>query len=166
MGRGTGNDSTMTITEPQKEEIRRWAAEGAGLGEIHKRIQEDFGVTMTYLEARLLVAELDIRFKSEESEKEPAALSADPELSEEEEVEAFPGEAGEGGVSVSVDAVTQPSALVSGKVTFSDGKRATWYVDQLGRLGIDPEQPGYRPSEPDVAVFQRKLQDALASKGF
>lgn len=164
MGKRTGNDSTMTITEEQKEDIRRWAAEGAGLGEIHKRIQEDFGITMTYLDARLLVADLDISFKSQEAEKESDAPEEGGMLLDVEEPDAMAGGSGE--VSVTVDAVTQPNALVSGKVTFSDGKGAAWYVDQLGRLGFDPEQPGYRPSEPDVAVFQHKLQDALGSKGF
>ena len=51
----------------------------------------------------------------------------------------------QGDVDVVVDSLAQPHAMVSGKVTFSDGKRATWYVDQMGRLGLDPEEEGLSP---------------------
>ena len=45
-------------------------------------------------------------------------------------------------------------ALASGKVTFSDGNRAEWYLDQAGRLGLVPQQQGYRPPAADVQQFQ------------
>ena len=53
---------------------------------------------------------------------------------------------GPGGVSVGVDEIAIPGTLVSGKVTFSDGNTAAWHLDQTGRLGLAPKQPGYRPS--------------------
>src|SRR5207247_10426911 len=52
---------------------------------------------------------------------------------------------GSGSVSVAVDKIARLGAVVSGKVTFSDGNTAEWYFDQAGRLGLLPQQPGYRP---------------------
>jgi hypothetical protein len=69
---------------------------------------------------------------------------------------------GAGGVSVTVDQLAKPGAVVSGKVTFSDGQSSEWYLDELNRLGIVPKQPGYRPSASDVQQFQMALQEALS----
>jgi hypothetical protein len=55
---------------------------------------------------------------------------------------------------------------VSGKVTFSDGKRAAWYLDQMGRLGVSPEEQGYRPPAGDVEEFQTQLDRELQKLGY
>jgi hypothetical protein len=65
-----------------------------------------------------------------------------------------------------VDQITKPGAIVSGKVTFSDGQIAEWYLDQTGRLGVVPKQPGYKPSAPDVQEFQLALQQEVAKLGY
>ena len=48
----------MEITDQQKAVIAAWFAAGASLDEIQKRIKAEFGIHLTYLEVRLLVAEL------------------------------------------------------------------------------------------------------------
>ena len=67
---------------------------------------------------------------------------------------------------MTIDQMARPGALVSGKVTFSDGNSAAWYLDQMGRLGLTPQQPGYRPSQEDLLTFQTELQNQLANAGF
>jgi hypothetical protein len=69
-------------------------------------------------------------------------------------------------VSVTVDQIARPGALVSGKVTFSDGQKADWSLDQMGRLALAAQQKGYRPSQADVQEFQMALQNELAKMGF
>ena len=71
-----------------------------------------------------------------------------------------------GGVSVSVDHLARPGAVVSGKVTFSDGQSADWYLDQTGRLGLVAKTPGYRPPAADVPQFQAALDAELRKMGF
>jgi len=61
--------------------------------------------------------------------------------------------------------MTQPGMAVSGKVTFSDGKNALWYVDQYGRPGLVPEEKGYRPSREDLQEFQLALDKELTRMG-
>ncbi|MFN0069799.1 MAG: hypothetical protein ACKVYV_19455, partial [Limisphaerales bacterium] len=74
--------------------------------------------------------------------------------------------AGPGGVQVGVDTGARPGALVSGTVTFSDGQRGTWYLDQMGRLGISAETAGYKPTQADLSDFQAQLDSELARAGF
>jgi hypothetical protein len=50
-------------------------------------------------------------------------------------------------------------------VTFSDGQKADWYLDQSGRLGVVPAQQGYKPPAADVQQFQILLQDELQRMG-
>jgi len=70
-----------------------------------------------------------------------------------------------GSVSVVVDQLARPGAIVSGKVTFSDGNQADWHLDQTGRLGLATQQPGYRPSAADVQQFQAALEAELSKLG-
>ncbi len=67
---------------------------------------------------------------------------------------------------MAVDQITRPGAIVSGKVTFSDGQQAEWYLDQAGRLGVVPKQQGYKPSAADVQDFQLALQQEMAKLGY
>ena len=48
----------MELTDTQKEAVASWFASGASLDEIQKRIKAEFGIHMTYLDVRLMVAEL------------------------------------------------------------------------------------------------------------
>jgi hypothetical protein len=68
-------------------------------------------------------------------------------------------------VSVSLDELAIPGAMVSGNVTFSDGVKAAWHLDQAGRLGLAPKQPGYRPSAADLQQFQMALEAELSKMG-
>jgi hypothetical protein len=65
-----------------------------------------------------------------------------------------------------VDQIARPGAVVSGKVTFSDGNRAEWYFDQTGRLALATQQQGYRPPAADLQEFQTALDAELAKIGF
>ena len=72
-----------------------------------------------------------------------------------------------GAVSVTVDTIQAiPGALVSGSVTFSDGNKARWFFDQMGRFAFEPELPGYQPSAEDSRAFQTQLQAELSQRGY
>ena len=63
----------MELTNLQKEEVAAWFAAGASLDEIQKRIKSEFGIHMTYLDVRLMVAELPQPVEAEEGAKEEGA---------------------------------------------------------------------------------------------
>jgi hypothetical protein len=154
--------NTMTLDDAQKQTVARWLDEGLKLAEIQSRLASEFGLRMTYMDVRFLVDEPEK--PTEPAEPAPPegedALPAEDDLSD----EAPP--AGTGKVSVTVDQLARPGALVSGKVSFSDGQTAQWHLDQFGRLGLVPPKEGYKPSQEDLMEFQRGLQTELARMGF
>jgi len=143
----------MTLTDDQKAIIYRWIEEGANPSDIQKRLKEELQVSITYLETRLLADDLKLNFK------EPARAPEPPPLPPEEPA-AAPGK-----IAVTIDQITRPGAMISGRTTFSDGETAAWYLDQTGRLGLDATTPDYRPSQPDVIAFQAELQKLAQAQG-
>jgi hypothetical protein len=56
--------------------------------------------------------------------------------------------------------------MASGSVVFSDGQSKKWTLDQYGRLGLTGGDDQYKPSDEDVAEFQKQLDTALRGRGF
>jgi hypothetical protein len=155
----------MNLTEEQRQRVTAWILQGAKLSEIQNRLQSEFGIKLTYMETRFLMDDLKVTPKDPEPPKVPETKSGSATGAEKSSLKVDPAPA-PGGVSVSVDQIARPGAIVSGKVTFSDGQNADWYLDQTGRLGVVPAQQGYKPSQSDVQEFQTALQSELAKMGF
>jgi hypothetical protein len=152
--RGSGKSgmfSASQLTPEQKEALKQWAAEGATMSDLQRHLKDDFGHTITYMDTRFLILDLGI-----ELVEEPKVVPK-----EEEKVAPVPT----GFVSTTMDSLTLPGTLVSGKVTFSDGETAIWMLDQTGRPGLDPDTPGYRPTPEDIQEFQKQLRDLIQKSG-
>lgn len=165
----------MNLDDAQKQQVAAWISQGLKLAEIQQRLTQEFGVRMTYMEVRLLMSELELKPKDV---LQPPAPAADL-LKNSAHAANAPGAKGGlakvpskddfdeddqgmlGSVKVAVDQITRPGSMVSGKVTFSDGNKAEWYLDQFGRLGLAPETKGYKPTQDDLMAFQAELQNAL-----
>ena len=154
----------MNLDEAQRKKVVDWIGEGLKLSEIQNRLTSELNLKLTYMEVRMLVDDLKLMPKDIDPPKPPApavpAQQPDPPA-------LAPGSSTPAaeGVKVSVDQITRPGAMVSGKVVFSDGKAADWYLDQTGRLGLLPKDPGYRPPASDVQQFQAALEAELAKQG-
>ena len=144
----------MQLTDEQKGAVALWIGEGASLADVQRRLKDEHGVGLTYMDVRFLVDDLKLQLKEQPKQSEAVERLAAAKQEGDSERQAAPA----GGVRVTMDAVTRASALASGKVTFSDGETADWMLDQTGRLGLNPTNPGYRPTEADIAAFQRELQ--------
>ena len=114
---------------------------------------------MTYMDVRFLIDDLEIDIP-EPPKPAVEEVAPDANLNPEPEVAPTPE-----GVSVVVDKLTRPGAVVSGQVTFSDGQKAGWLLDQTGQLGLDGAPKDYRPSDTDLADFQTKLKASLHQAG-
>jgi hypothetical protein len=157
----------MTLNETQRKTVAAWIADGQKLSEIQTRLAAELGVKLTYIEVRFLVDDLKLVPKDPEPPKQSQTLVNPVGAPPTTPIAPIPDQpAAVGRVSVSVDQVTRPGALVSGKVTFSDGQTADWYMDQTGRLGVAPKQQGYKPSATDVQDFQLALQDEMVKLGY
>jgi hypothetical protein len=145
--------SASKLTPEQVSSLKQRAAEGATMPDLQRHIKDEFGHSLTYMDTRFLILDLGIELL-----EEPKA--------EEKKPEEKPAPVPTGKVTVTLDTLTLPGALVSGKVTFSDGETAIWMLDQSGRPGLDPDTPGYRPGQEDVMEFQVQLRTLLQKTGF
>lgn len=143
--------SSKQLSEDQIANIKSWAAEGAQLSEIQKRITEEFKISVTYMDTRFAILDLGIELV-EEKKEEPA-------------VEIVQKPIPTGKTTVTMDSIAVPGTLVSGKVEFSDGESALWSLDQTGRPSLDPSSPGYQPSQEDILEFQSQLRALIQSSG-
>lgn len=152
-GLNRGMFSASKLSEEQKSALHRWAADGASIADLQKRLKDEFDLGITYMDARFLVLDLGIELKeAPKEEKKPEEEAAKPVPT--------------GTVEVTMDSIALPGALISGKVTFSDGETAIWMLDQYGRPGLDPDTPGYRPTQEDVIDFQKQLSEMVRKKGY
>jgi len=168
----------MELSEQQRQAVRAWLAKGASLSDVQQNLKREFNLTMTYIDVRLLVLDIgaSVNDKPEPPPPKPVAPSAPAAAvpADDEEADALEYEpglpAGEeqaaSSVSLTLDRLVVPGAMVSGTVTFSDGVKARWLIDQMGRFGLEPETPGYRPSNPDLQAFQMQLRAELQRHGY
>jgi hypothetical protein len=176
----------MDLSEQQRQAVKEWLAAGASLSDVQRSLKSEFNLTLTYIDVRLLVLDIGAAVKDKpepkppKAEPPPAAEPEDPYADEELSYEpGAPGEADEleqlapqqaGGaapkVVLVIDRLVVPGAMVSGSVTFSDGVKARWLIDQMGRFGLDTDKPGYRPSNADLQEFQMQLRAELRRQGY
>src|SRR5262247_1161019 len=121
----------MKLDDAQKQKVSQWIEEGLSLSNIQDKLASEFNFRMTYMEVRFLIDDLGVKLKDIPKEKpveiQPGKTTAPAATSPGKQPAVAPAEDLATGVSVTVDQVTRPGALASGKVKFSDGKSADWY---------------------------------------
>ena len=164
----------MSLSADQTSAVAQWVRDGATLSDVQKRILEDFKITMTYMDVRFLVDDLDLTLVDQAPKADTSDVSKTPPPRPTAPAETTPDDADEfedlpiaGNVTLDVDNVTLiPGALASGSVTFSDGVVGKWVIDNYGRPGFtEISQEGYRPSPEDSQAFMQQLGIALQKKG-
>lgn len=121
--------------------------------DLQRRLKEEYGIGITYMDTRMLVLDLGITLLEVEK---PVAKPADTVV---------PPPVPTGTVTVTMDHIALPGAMVSGKVTFSDGETGVWMLDQHGRPALDPDTAGYRPGKEDIMEFQTQLRELIRKSG-
>ena len=145
---------STTVTPEQLEMVRRWAAAGVDLNGIQKNLAAECGVHMTYLDVRFLLLDHGIEIATaaapvEEKKPEPAPVA-----------EAAPQPAADGKLVVTLDELTLPGTLISGKVSFASGTRGGWQIDQLGRFAWNSLEG--QPTPEELQAFQVELTKLLS----
>ena len=171
------------LTPEQKQQVAAWVAAGDSLSAIQKKLRDEFQLSMTYMDVRFLVDDLQLQLKDPapktDANLQPAAppphthedIDEDDTLPEDPEENAHPEDKlpsdAPSSLSVEVDNVTlDPAAIASGSVRFSDGVTGKWMINQQGRPALtEVSQPNYRPTQTDAQTFMQKLAAALREKG-
>ena len=145
---------SMTVTAEQLEMVRQWASLGVDLNGIQKNLAAECGVHMTYMDLRFLLLDHGIEIATaaapvEEKKPEPAP-----------EPETTPQPAADGKLVVTLDELTLPGTLISGKVAFASGTRGGWQIDQLGRFAWNALEG--QPTPEELQAFQMELTKLLS----
>ncbi len=151
--------------------------QGVSLSDVQKALSEQFGLRMTYLELRMLAADLKVDWQKQD--KAPAAPA--PEAESETDTAPqdndgldgdVPDDAGipdegdglpptSGKTHVTVSKLARPGASLNGEVTFASGAHGEWFIDGMGRLGLSLAEGSPKPDNNDYREFQIELQKAL-----
>lgn len=143
----------MTNDE-RKQIVRQLLTEGRTLSQIQDYLRKEKGDSITYMELRLLLSEMpDTKLPEKEMPKvilpaepaKPAATAAAPASK----------------LSISVDQMPAPGSMLSGYARFSSGAKAHWFLDEMGRLGLDPELGADKPTQADMQEFSTELRKML-----
>ncbi|MBR7107075.1 MAG: hypothetical protein IKC89_01535 [Lentisphaeria bacterium] len=148
-------------------------ADGITLSEIQSLVNAEFKQNMTYMDIRIMASELEVDWKKFDPEKKveaPAEAGAAPaenvapaeadsaeDAAPAENTAAAPEMPDLSDTVIEVSKIARPGMMFSGSVTFANGATAEWFLDNMGRLGLDDLQ-GENPSEEDVRKFQIALQ--------
>ena len=147
---------SVTVNEHQLEAIKAWAAEGADLNAIQKKLQSEFELHLTFMEVRFLMLDHGIELVAE-SEQTSEGKSSDRQ----EKVHQDVGTEEQGSkVRVELDDLQLPGTLFSGKAHFPGGAEGAWQIDQLWRLGWS-KLTG-TPSPEEMQSFQQELSSMLS----
>jgi hypothetical protein len=173
---------STTLTPEQKKSVSEWVAAGDNLYTVQKKLADQFKVSITYMDVRFLVDDLNLELKDPAPKADASDVSKGPAAKPAPDKKGFMDKAKEklglgksddepagdepapmGAVIVTVDKVAlNPNAMASGTVAFSDGVTGRWIVDLQGRPGItEVSKPGYRPSPTDAQAFMQELSAAL-----
>ena len=140
----------MTNDE-RKQVVRDLLAKGQTLSQIQDFLRKEKNDSITYMELHLLLSEMpDAKLPEKELPKPVVAASV-----------AAPAEAATGKLSISVDQVPALGAMLSGYARFSSGAKAHWLLDEMGRLGVDPELGSSKPTQKDMQEFSAELKRML-----
>ena len=130
------------LTPEQRTALEQWAADGATLNDVQQRLKAQFDVSLTYLDARLLLLELQVKLKDkprdEPKPEEPAPIAPQQQI----EDAALPNEAAprtpswDYGTQHHHWLVSEKVPLTPALITFSDQLharrlRATMSVDDI-----------------------------------
>lgn len=143
-------------------------AAGVSLSDIQNMVNSEFKQNLTYMDIRIMASELEIDWQQLNPKKEAAvedvtAVEAAPKAAEAPAEDAtvdderVPGMPDVSDTKIEVSKIARPGMMFSGNVTFANGSTAEWYLDNMGRLGLENLQ-GDQPGQEDIEKFQIALQ--------
>ncbi len=145
--------------EERKPIVKELLAKGLTLSQIQDYFHKEKNDPIKYMDLRLLLSEM------------PDAKLPEKELLKTVLPPAAPAAAAGGKFAPNVTGPAAASAgpetgsMLSGYARFSSGAKSQWFLDEMGRLGLDPELGSSKPTEKDMQEFSTELRRMLQQTG-
>ena len=163
----------MTNDE-RKRIVGELLTKGQTLSQIQDFLHKEKNDPITYMELRLLLSEMpDAKLPEKEVRKtvlpastiSPAGAGAKAAPKDGTPPPSARETTTGGRLSISVDQMPAPGSMLSGYARFSSGAKAHWFLDEMGRLGIEPELGTGKPTQADMQEFSNELRRLLQQTG-
>jgi hypothetical protein len=157
----------MTNDE-RKRVVTDLLAQGLSLSQIQDHLHREKNDPITYMDLRLLLSEMpDTKLPEKEVPKAPLPTAdTGAKVVPNDLTPSVPTEPAVGGrLSISVDQMPAPGSMLSGYARFSSGAKAHWFLDEMGRLGLEPELGTGKPTQTDMQEFSTELRRMLQQSG-
>ena len=159
--------------EERKLIVGQLLAEGRTLSQIQDYLHKEKNDPITYMDLRLLLSEMpDAKLPEKELPKtvlptasSAATVGAKAALKDRPSAPATKEAPARGRLSISVDQMPVPGSTLSGYARFSSGAKAHWFLDEMGRLGLEPELGTGKPTQADMQEFSTELRRMLQQAG-
>jgi len=146
--------------EERQAIVRQLLKDGRTLSQIQDFLRHEKGDNITYMELRILLSEMPDAKLPEKEFSKPALPSTPAPTPGAGDAAAAPA----GKLSISMDQLPAPGAMLSGYARFSSGAKAHWFLDETGRLGLEPELGTGKPTPADMQEFSTELRRMLQQK--
>lgn len=186
--------NAKNLTSEQVATLQQWAADGAQLNDIQKKMEDEMEHKLTYMDVRFLVLDLEITIRDIQAEEAALKAAQAEEIEEATELDALAEEMSAGdadhaaGVADMADpmngmppemnaapAVANSSVTVTLDAIAKPGLMATGRVTfsdgEAGDwyiddrgLGINPDNIDHVPEPSEIEAFQRELQRLMESQ--
>jgi len=146
--------------EERQAIVRQLLKDGRTLSQIQDFLRHEKGDNITYMELRILLSEMpDAKLPEKEFSKPVLPPTPAPAVGAGDTAAAPAGK-----LSISMDQLPSPGAMLSGYARFSSGAKAHWFLDETGRLGLEPELGTGKPTPADMQEFSTELRRMLQQK--
>jgi hypothetical protein len=161
--------AAVMTNEERKSIVGQLLIKGQTLSQIQDYLHKEKNDPITYMDLRLLLSEMpDAKLPEKEAPKTvlPAANAAAKDAPKDLAALSGAKEPAAGGrLSISVDQMPAPGSMLSGYARFSSGAKAHWFLDDMGRLGLEPELGTGKPTQTDMQEFSTELRRMLQQSG-
>ncbi len=155
--------------EERKSIVGQLLAKGLTLSQIQDHLHKEKNDPITYMDLRLLLSEMpDAKLPEKELPKTvlPAASTGAKTAPKDLASPPAAKEPAMGSrLSISIDQMPAPGSMLSGYARFSSGAKAHWFLDEMGRLGLEPELGTGKPTQADMQEFSTELRRMLQQAG-
>ena len=68
----------MELSDQQRQAVKEWLATGASLSDVQKKLKNEYNITLTYMDVRLLVLDVGATVQDKPEPKPPKAEAPKP----------------------------------------------------------------------------------------